>query len=512
MGDGRSEQHAQIADEVLDEAVLGPGGSEPAGEDADVLDSSDAGRMLVRGGGLRFAGYLAMTALSVLMAAVLTRHLGVVTFGRYTTIISLGAVVAQVTDAGMSNIGTREYAVAQGAARESLLRDLLGLRLALTLVGALLTTAVAALIGYSGALVAGALAAGLSMVGLIVQHTLTIPLLAELRLGVVAGLELVRQVLWVAAVVVLAALGAGVFAMLSVPFVVNLILIPATAVFVRGRISMRVSFSPAGWPPLLRAAVVFSLATAVGQMYIYAGQILTSIVATPHQAGIFAVSFRIAAVIAQVPSLLAAAALPVLARAARDDRDRLAYALQRMFEVGLIGGLGLAVVLSAASGFIVAVVAGPSYREAASVLSLQVFALVASFVLAGWSFALLSLRLHRGLLAANLASLAVLTVATIVLASSDGATGAAVAMLCGEVTLALGTLTALIRGRPQYRPKLATAPRVVLVGVVALVVAGVPTMPSLVRGVVATAVYVAGLFLTRSAPAELVHLLPSRGH
>jgi PST family polysaccharide transporter len=434
----------------------------------------------------------------------------VVTFGRYTTIISLGAVVAQVTDAGMSNIGTREYAIARGAAREALLRDLLGLRVALTLLGAVLTTGVAVLIGYNGVLVAGALTAGLSMVGLIMQHTLTIPLLAELRLGVVSGLELVRQVLWVAGIVVLAALGANVFAMLSVPFVVNLVLIPATAVFVRGRISMRVSFSPSRWPPLLRAAVVFSLATAVGQMYIYAGQILTSIVATPHEAGIFAVSFRIAAVIAQIPSLLAAAALPVLARAARDDRDRLQYALQRIFEVGLIGGLGLAVVMSAASGFIIAVVAGPTYREAASVLSLQVFALVASFVLAGWSFALLSLRLHRGLLAANLASLAVLSVATIVLASRYGATGAAVAMLLGELTLALSTLTALIRGRQQYRPHLGVVPRVVVVAVAALVAGAVPAMPSIVRGVVATVVYVAGLFITRSAPPELVHLLPSR--
>ncbi len=71
-------------------------------EIGDVLDSADAGGRIVRGGAVRFGTYVLMVALSVLSAALLTRHLGVVRFGEYTTVLSLVGVISAITDAGMS--------------------------------------------------------------------------------------------------------------------------------------------------------------------------------------------------------------------------------------------------------------------------------------------------------------------------------------------------------------------------------------------------------------------------
>src|SRR5205807_2279586 len=113
------------------------------------------------------------------------------------------------------------------------------------------------------------------------------------RLGIVAALELARQTLWVGGIVALSVIGAGVFPLLSVPLLVNLVLIPPTARLVRGRIPTRAALKPRTWPPLLRATVVYSLATAVGVVYAYTAQILTSLVTTHHQSGLFAVSFRV---------------------------------------------------------------------------------------------------------------------------------------------------------------------------------------------------------------------------
>jgi O-antigen/teichoic acid export membrane protein len=342
------------------------------------------------------------------------------------------------------------------------------------------------------------------------QHTLLIPLATDLRLGILAALELVRQALWVAGIVVIASLGAGVFPLLSVPLVVNLALIVPTALLVRGRISARLVMDRTAWPPLLRATVVFSLATAVGTIYIYATQILTSLVASRHESGLFAVSFRVVAVSATVPGLLAGAALPVLSRAARDDRDRLAYALGRIFDVSLVGGVGAALVLSAGSHFVVSVVAGPRYAASAAVLGIQAFALVASFLVAGSSFGLLALREHRGLLAANAAALLVSVVLTLVLASSDGARGAAIATICGETTLAAASLLALVRRRPEYRPELSIVVKVAGAGVCAALGSLWPAMPSVLRPAVAAAVYAVVIVATRAVPRELAALIPSR--
>ena len=479
--------------------------------ESDVLDTPAAGGLLIRGGAFRLVGYLAGIGLSVLSSAVLTRYLGVSRFGQYTTVISVVSVITVVTDAGMSNIGTREYAVLRGEERDRMMRDLLGLRIFLSLMGVVLAVVFALAAGYDDALVIGAAAASFGLVALVYQHTLSIPLTAELRLGTLSGLELARQVLSVGAIVALVVLGAGVIALLAVPLVVNAALTPPTARLVRGRISSRLSLHPRAWQPLLRATVVFALATAVGTIYVYTTQILTSFVTTRHESGLFAVSFRVFIVSAGVPALLVGAALPLLSRAARDDTERLAYALQRIFEVALVGGVGAALVLSAGSGFVVSVIAGPKFAASASVLSIQACALVASSLVAGWSFALLALRLHRGLLASNAAALCVSVVLTLILASADGAQGAAIATVCNETTLALAALIALTWRRPRYRPKLGVALKVSVAAGAAVLAAVVPSMPSIFRALVAAVVYLSVILVTRALPAELKELLPSRG-
>src|SRR6185312_14588543 len=132
--------------------VGGPSMNELPVQDLDVLDTPGAGSLIIRGGVMRFGGYAAAVALSVLSTALLTRYLKPAGFSHYTTILSLVGVVAVVTDAGMSNLGTREFAVSEGPERDALMRDLLGLRVGLTLIGVLLAFAFALAAGYSDTL------------------------------------------------------------------------------------------------------------------------------------------------------------------------------------------------------------------------------------------------------------------------------------------------------------------------------------------------------------------------
>ncbi len=398
----------------------------------------------------------------------------------------------------------------QGAERDVLMRDLLGLRMMLTTVGLLLVLGFALAAGYDTALLLGAVLASLGTIALVVQHTHTIPISAALRLGTLSALDLARQVLTVGMIVVLVVLGAGVLPLLAVALAVNLVLIPPTAALARHQISLRMGLRPRGWLSLLRLTVSFSLAGAVGTLYVFTAQILTSLVSSSHQSGLFAASFRIFIVVSAVPGLLVGGALPLLARAARDDRQRLSYALQRIFEVSLILGVAAALTTLAGAQFMIHVVAGHEYAASTGVLQIQGLALVASFVLAGWSFALLSLKRYKGVLLANLAAFLVSCSLTAVLASSDGATGAAIATLCGESVLALGSLLALLHGHPELRPKLVIVLKVALATAPAVVLALLSGMPSLVRMLLALAVYGLLIVITRAVPAEAVELLPVR--
>jgi O-antigen/teichoic acid export membrane protein len=474
----------------------------------DLLDTPEAGGMAVRGGALRLGSYVGVVALSVVSAALLTRYLGVTRFSEYTTVISLVGVITSVTDAGMSALGTREYAMRTGADRDALMSDLLGLRVTLTLVGVLLATAFAVAAGYPPALVVGTVLAALSVVAVVFQHTLSIPLTTRLRLGYLSGLDLARQAVTVVLFVVLILLGASVLPLLAVALAVNLLLLPPTAALVRGEISTRIALHPRRWVRLLRLTVAFSLASAANTIYLYAAQILTSLVASSHQSGLFAASFRVFIVTAAVPGMLVAVTLPVLSRAARDDHARLVYALQRLFDVSLIIGVAAAIGVVAGARFIIEVVAGPKFAAAAGALQIEGVALLASFVLAGWGFGLLSLHRHGVILRANLGALVVSVILTLILARAHGARGAALASVCGESTLAVLYLIGLIRGNPQLRPKLDVAAKVALAAAPAAVVGLVPRLPALLQPVAALAVFAALIVALNAVPQEIYELIP----
>jgi O-antigen/teichoic acid export membrane protein len=484
-----------------------------APETPDVLDGSEAGGRLIRGGAMRSAGFVAGAALSLISAVLLTSHLGVVRFGEYTTVISLVTVVSAITDAGMSNVGTHEYVVRRGADRSALMRDLLGLRIFLSVVGLALAVCFALAAGYDTALLAGTLAAGLGTVAIVWQHTFSIPLAASLRLGVLSALEVARQAVSVAMIAGLVLLGTGVFPLLAVVLAANALLIPATAVFVRGEIPSRPSARMHAWLSLLRPTISFSLATAVGTIYIYTAQILTSLVASHHQSGLFAVSFRVFIVVAGVPGLLVSAALPVLSRAARDDRARLAYAVQRMFEVSLIIGLACAIGLAAGAQFVIGVVApNEAYAGAVPVMRIQAFALLFTSVLTGWAFTLLSLERFRGMLIANAIAFTVSCVLTIVLASSSGAQGAATASLCGEFALASGYLIVLVRSHPEMRLKAQPAflLKVLVAALPSVVLMLATNLPAVLMAGASLVIYGGLLLVTKALPPELADSLLHR--
>src|SRR5918999_761842 len=301
-----------------------------------VLDLPTAGGKIIRGSVLRGAAYAATVLLGIVSAALMTRHLGVVAFGQYVTVLSIVTVAMGMADVGMSNIGVREYSVREGQERDRLMENLLGLRLALGAFAAAIALIFTAAAGYPGVMIAGTALAALAYILITVQQTIAVPLSAGLRLGWVAALDVIRQVGLVVAVVVLVVVGAGLLPFLGAPIPIAVGLLALTAWVVRGSIPFTPSFQPRAWGRLLRLVLPYAAASAVGGVYVSLVVILTSLVATEQETGYFGASFRIFSVLSAIPGLLVVSAFPVLARAARDDRLRLKYALQRLWDIALL--------------------------------------------------------------------------------------------------------------------------------------------------------------------------------
>jgi O-antigen/teichoic acid export membrane protein len=477
--------------------------------DVDVLSTSEAGPAAVRGGALRISSFLAGSLVSVGAAALLFRHLGVVNTGRYTTALSLSAVVTGFTDLGLTVIGIRELAVLKGPERARLARSLLGLRIVVTVIGVTLIS-VFAFLAYGRLLGLAVLIAGAGVLVQNIQTTLAVPLMASLRLGWVSALDLARQLLTAAGIVVLVLVGAHLLPFLATAGVAAAVVLPVTAMLVRGIIPLSASFDVAQWRGLVGPVLTYSAAVAASTLYFRVAIVIVSLIASAQELGYFSISFRVLEVLFIIPGLLVGAAFPIFARAARDDPARLGYALSRVFEVSLMVGVWIALSIAIGAHLAIQVIGGPRFLPATPVLAVQGIAVGATFVSTVWGYGMLSLHLHRLALMFNLAMLALVAVVVAILTSIDGAQGAAIGTAAVEVVAAIGNGLLLVRGRPHLSPRLRVVPRVAVAALLGATPALADGLPVIVRVFLSTVIYAIVLVALRTPPPELLAVVPIR--
>jgi O-antigen/teichoic acid export membrane protein len=478
---------------------------------ADILDTPQAGPAAIRGGVIRVVGYGASVLLSVGSAALLFRHLGVEDGGRYVTVTSLVLIAGGLVDFGLSGIGVRELAVREADERGRLMRNLVGLRIVLSLAGVAGAVAFAAAVDYSEAMVVGTLLAGLGFAMAAAQGTLVSILSVELRFGLVTLLELLRQVTFVAAIVLLVVAGAELLPFLAASLPAGVVVLVATLVIVSGGVAVRPAFERSLWADLLRDILPYAAATAIAAIYFRVSMVLLSLVSSPQETGYFGASFRIVETLLAVPNLLVAAAFPIFARAARDDRARLAYAVQRLLEATLIAGGWIALMLVIGAPLIVDIVAGDAFGPSADVLRLQAGALLVTFAGAPLGYALLSLRRHRALLVLGAGALFLNVLLVPILADAHGAQGAAAATLVAEVVLSGGALVVLAR-IDGLAPSLGVVARGAPGFAAGCALLAIPGLPAAAGMALATILYVGGALVFHAVPDEiLVELRALRG-
>ena len=224
-----------------------------------------------------------------------------------------------------------------------------------------------------------------------------------------------------------------------------------------------------------------AIASTIGAFFYRSAIIVMSLLATPNETGYFSASFRIIEAILIIAGLVTASAFPVVARAAHGDQTRFAYSMQRLFEVGVILGVWMAICVVLGAEPAIAIVGGPEFSPAVPVLQVQGLGLATSFLVAVWATGLWAMRRQRELAWTNLVGVGLAIGLTALLIPDYGAMGAAVAMVVVEVVLAALYAFAFVRGRSDLRPSLAVVPKSLVAGAAALAVWPTP-LPDVGQG------------------------------
>jgi O-antigen/teichoic acid export membrane protein len=482
-------------------------GPEVEASATDILSTSAAGPAAVRGGALRVGGYVAAVLVSGLSAAVLFRHLGRSEAGPYVTATALVAIVGAFSDLGLTAVGIREISILPPAEGWRLARDLLGLRITLTLLGGALVTAFA-WVAYSSVLASGVALASVGLLFQATQDNFAIPLTVGLRMGSVSALELTRNLLTTLLIIVFVLLGAGIVPLLGISIPVGLVVLAITAVLVRGVRTLAPTFNRRRWRKLAGSMLPYTVAVAASALYLRVAILLVSALSTRDQSSYFGASFRIVEVLTLVPALLVSAAFPIFARAARDDHERLGYALGKVFDVTLVVGAWVAISIAIGAPLAISIIGGAEFKEAAPVLAIQGVALGAMFVSIVWANGLLSLGLYRLIMILNVLALGLNALLVVILIPLDGARGAALGTVIAEITIAVVQAVAVVRGRPSLQPSLRALPRVALAAAIGLLPIVLTGTPVIVRLAMSTVLFAAVILATKALPTELFEVIP----
>jgi O-antigen/teichoic acid export membrane protein len=437
-------------------------GMSTAPAERDALDAPQAGARAVRGSALRSGGYVGGILLSLISVPLLIRHLQFGQYGEYVTITAIVTMVAGVSDLGVTSVAVREWAVRGAGERHALLSNLLGTRLAIIVLGSVGAMGFGVGAGYAATRLEGMAVACGGLFALACYEALAVPLQAELRQGWIALAELLRQSVQVALILTLIALGAGLVPLLAAAVPAALAAVVLTACVSRQALVLP-TMHPRAWWALMRPTLTFATASAIGVVYLRTTVVLTSLVADKLQTGYFATAFRVMEVAIGVPVLLVGALFPILARAAATDHERLRAAIARILEAALACGVLLAVCVAAGAPLAIEVLTGESGAVTAmNALGILGVGLGFSFLGASSQYALLALHEHRAILVVNVVALTVNVTLTLLLASTHGAEGAALALAVSEATVATLSTALLARRTPGLAPAPAIVARIAL--------------------------------------------------
>lgn len=416
-----------------------PARNEPTAAEAthdEHLRSPDAGTVAAAGGALRLQTRVLAMAIALGSTLVLVRGLSEEEFGRLSLVLALVAIVFGVSDLGLSGVGLREWIRRPPQERSALLADLLGLRLVAIAVGALLAVAFAIAVGYGTEVVLGLCAALVGAAFNAVQGALAIPLIAELRQGVVGLVELLFVAVQAVVQVVLVLVGAGVVPIAAALVPAGLAGMLATIHVTRGRVPWP-RFHPGALLPLLRESAAFAAAGAVSVVYLRVAVLLGPVYLTADQFGAFSIAFRGVEQLAVLPALLTSALFPVLTHAALHDRSRLARGYDALWRSTTVMGAAIATLVVAAAPLATLVLTGG--RDTITVTTFAVLgcALGALFVGSGAMWMLLAERNYRAVLLVNLAALATNLGFTVAAGAWLAPRWFAIGVLVSEIAIAL---------------------------------------------------------------------------
>jgi O-antigen/teichoic acid export membrane protein len=408
----------------------------------------------------QIAGKAALLLAGLVTLRLATSYLGVQGFGEYAIVLALAPILLVFADLGIATLLSREL-VQQPELREELASTLLWIRLAASGVLLVVCLVLAPILPFDHEVRVGFVIACLG-VSLVSVGSFATPFFqVNLRLDIVALLDLGTAVLTVGLVAAVTQFDLGFYALVGVNVVLGLASALAGMVLVSRFWRPRLRFNRALLRPLLRDGLPLGAVIVLGLLHFKVDSVLLALMRSPEEVGTYTVAYRFLEQSLVLPGVFMAAVFPLLASAVRTGGAE--DVIRKAFSFLLLIGAPLALIFIVFAGPLVALAAGDGFGDSVVPLRILAPALVVAFVNVVFASVLIALNRQRALILVSLAGLAFNVLVNLYAIPRFGYNGAAVTTVVSE-TLGFCAVFLLAKRACPFRlsPRLVTRADVAL--------------------------------------------------
>jgi len=332
--------------------------------------------------------------ISLIIVAMLTRHLGPDGYGDYNTIFAYIFLFVTGADLGLYTVLTREIS-RPGADEEKIIGNIFTIRLGAILLGAVVANIIAVFLPYSGLVKLGIFIGTIFMVLSSLGQVLMGIFQKRLRVYLVSAADLIARIVQLFLIFLLIFLKAPFLFFIGVVVISEVIHFVSIFMFALKLVKIRVLFDLDYWKEVFKIALPIAASLVFVLIYFKIDTFLLSIMKQPYDVGVYSVAYKILEFVIFFPAIYLGLVMPVLSKYAISNKDKFKELFKKIFNNLSVFGLPLAAIIFTAPDQIAVVLGGSQFLESGSVLQILSIAVLLIFFGNLGGHALVALNLQK---------------------------------------------------------------------------------------------------------------------
>lgn len=349
---------------------------------------------------IQIASKVMATILGLVAVAIITRYLGLIGFGEYTTIITFLSIFGILADLGLTLVTTQMISQ-PGADEGRILNNLFTLRLVSAVFFLALAPITIIFFPYGPEVKLGVAIAVFSFLFVALNQIFVGLFQKKLRMDKVSIAEISGRLVLVAGAVVVAEFNFGLLGIIVATVLASAVNFLLLFVFSRGFVRLKIQFDRLIWKEIISKTWPLAITIAFNLIYLKADTLILSLIKTPGEVGIYGAAYKVIDVLVTIPFMFAGIILPVLtANWAGGNAGSFRRVLQKSFDFMMILAVPLIIGTQFLAKDVMVVVAGQDFAAAGSVLKILVLAAWAIFFGCIFSHAIIALDKQKKIIGA----------------------------------------------------------------------------------------------------------------